>query len=298
MEKPSVGIKELQGCGRLVDFKAINIPKDDEEILKGETFLATAQRICKSIIKEQEQESFQNKEVFYKELQECLLNLPPLKEMDNPITINNIVNHQATDLPLQQKIIADPVNYQHQEIKGYEVIHLRSPNVKGEPIWKIVIPSTLLPRLLTWYHLVLGHCGQQRLYNTVCTRFHANNLQRACCIETVNRCPKNCQLNKQSNKNYGHLPPRTAGLFPWETVAVNLIGLWKVKVNQIELEFHMLTCIDPVSNVVEAIRIQNKTSEHIAEQFKNCWLARYPCPIKCIHDNGGEFIGGGISKKC
>ena len=170
MEKPSAGIKELQGRGRLVDFNAINIPKDDKEILEGETFLATAHRICESIIKEQEQESYQNKESFYKELQECLLNLPPLKEMDNPITINNIVNHQAADLPLQQKIISDPENYQHQEIEGYEVIHLRSQGIGEEPIWKIFVPATLLPRLLTWYHLVLGHCGQQRLYNTVQSR--------------------------------------------------------------------------------------------------------------------------------
>ena len=289
MEKPSAGIKELQGCGKHIDFKKIKLPKDDEEILDGETFLSTAHWICETIIHEQEQELFSNDEAFHKELHECLLNLPPLEEMDNPITINNIVNHQATDLPLQQKIMSDPVNYQHQEVEGYKVIHSKSPDLEGEPVWKIVIPSTLLPRLLTWYHLVLGHCGQKRLYDTVRARFQAKNLQRSC-VEIVNKCPKKCQLNKQSNRIYGHLPPRTAGLLPWETVPVNLIGPWKVKVNNVELKFHALTCIDPVSNVVEAIRISNKTSEHITEQFENCWLSRYPCPIKCIHDNGGEFI--------
>ena len=98
-------------------------------------------------------------------------------------------------------------------------------------------------------------------------------------------------MNKQSNRSYGHLPPRIAGLFPWETVAVDLIGPWKIKINRIELEFRALTCIDPVSNVVEAIRIKDKTSEHVAEQFANCWLSRYPRPLKCVHDNGGEFIG-------
>ena len=210
--------------------------------------------------------------------------------MDNPITINNIVNHQAADLPLQQKILLEPDRYQHREMEQFEVIHTLSSDLKGQQVWKIVIPSTLLPQLLTWYHLVLGHCGQQRLYNTVRTRFHGNNLQKAC-IEAVTRCPRNCQLNKQSNRNYGHLPPRIAGLFPWETVAVDLIGPWKITTNGIDLEFHALTCIDPVSNVVEAIRIRNKTSEHVAEQFENCWLSRYPRPMKCVHDNGGEFIG-------
>ena len=138
----------------------------------------------------------------------------------------------------------------------------------------------------SWYHILLGHCGQQKLYDTVRARFHASNLQKAC-IHTVNWCPHKCQLNK----NYGHLPPQIAGLFPWKTVAVDLIGPWKVKINQIELEFRALTCINPVSNVVEAIWIKDKTSQHIAEQFENCWLSRYPRPLKCIHHKGGEFIG-------
>ena len=29
----------------------------------------------------------------------------------------------------------------------------------------------------------------------------------------------------------------------------------------------------------------------MADKFENLWLARYPRPIRCIHDNGGEFIG-------
>ena len=39
------------------------------------------------------------------------------------------------------------------------------------------------------------------------------------------------------------------------------------------------------------VRLQNKTAAHVAQQFENCWLHRYPRPNKCIHDNGGEFIG-------
>ena len=78
-------------------------------------------------------------------------------------------------------------------------------------------------------------------------------------------------MNKLSNKSYGHLPLQVAGLFPWETVAVDLIGPWRIKINRVELEFRALTCINPVSNIVEAIKIKDKTSEHVAEQFANCW---------------------------
>ena len=57
MEKPSAGIKKLQGYGKHINFNTINLPKDDEEILKGKTFLAAAQWICKSIAKSPDNKS-------------------------------------------------------------------------------------------------------------------------------------------------------------------------------------------------------------------------------------------------
>ena len=39
------------------------------------------------------------------------------------------------------------------------------------------------------------------------------------------------------------------------------------------------------------IRINSKSSSHVSEQFANCWLSRYPRANRCIHNNGGEFIG-------
>ena len=86
MEKPSVRDRELQGKGRRVDFHKIAAPKDEEEILDGEAFFLDVQD---------------------QEVQECLVNLPPLPDLPNPITINNIINHQARDIPLQQMLRKD-----------------------------------------------------------------------------------------------------------------------------------------------------------------------------------------------
>ena len=72
---------------------------------------------------------------------------------------------------------------------------------------------------------------------------------------------------------------------------VNLICPWKVKINEQEIFFNALASTDPVSNLVEMIRIDNKTSRHISQQFENCWLNQCPHPNKCIHDKGGELIG-------
>ena len=47
-----------------------------------------------------------------------------------------------------------------------------------------------------------------------------------------------------------------------------------------------------MSNLVELIRIDNKTAEHVRNKFQQCWLARYPRPLRIVHDKGNEFIGG------
>ena len=59
------------------------------------------------------------------------------------------------------------------------------------------------------------------------------------------------------------MPEREAILAPWEEVHVDLVGPWKVQVDNTELEFKALTCIDPVTNLTELIRINNKTSAHV-----------------------------------
>ena len=144
--------------------------------------------------------------------------------------------------------------------------------------------------VLKWYHIMLGHCGIQRLYDTVRARFHDDVLHKQC-IVTVRHCPDGCQRAKDNGRQYGKLPPIYAVYSPFETVAGDLIGPWKLKVGRVSLELNALTCIDPVTNLTEAIRIKNRTSKHISEHFKNSWLYRYPRPVYCIHDRGGEFIG-------
>ena len=69
-----------------------------------------------------------------------------------------------------------------------------------------------------------------------------------------------CQENKLTGAGYGELPLQKAILMPWEEVHVDLIGPWKVTVNNREFEFMALTCIDPITNLPELIRIEDKTS--------------------------------------
>jgi hypothetical protein len=44
-------------------------------------------------------------------------------------------------------------------------------------------------------------------------------------------------------------------------------------------------------NLVEHNRVDNKTAEHIHDKFTQSWVCRYPRPVQCLHDKGGEFTG-------
>ncbi len=101
---------------------------------------------------------------------------------------------------------------------------------------------------------------------------------------------KDCQKHKLAGLGYGLLPKRDVQIAPWEEVAIDLIGPWKVKVNVQQVEFNALTCIDTALNLVKLIRVDNKTAKHICDKFTQSWLCRYPCPVRCLYDKGGEFI--------
>ena len=207
--------------------------------------------------------------------------------MQNPLDSERIQQFQFTDVELETQRQQQPHRFPIKIIQGRPLVCYRTHPNDLEGDWKIALPTSLMNDVIQWYHRVLGHGGIVRMYDTI--RAHCYHPQLKRLIEAFN-CDA-CQRHKLLGAGYGELPPREAPLLPWDEVAVDLIGPWKVEVQGQEIEFNALTSIDPVTNLVEMIRINNKTSHHISVQFENSWLSRYPRPNRCIHDNGGEFIG-------
>ncbi len=87
------------------------------------------------------------------------------------------------------------------------------------------------------------------------------------------------------------MPERKIRAMPFKECAVDLIGPWTIQVQDTLYEFNALTMIDTVSNLVELVRIDDKILAHIVRKFAQVWLSHYLWPARCIHDNGGEFIG-------
>jgi hypothetical protein len=164
-----------------------------------------------------------------------------------------------------------------------------SSAIKRTPIETIGKSPYQTPWLMKWFagSTPSFHPGRIRMRDTLQARYHNCRLRSA--IDQLH-C-QDCQRHKLAGKDYGLLPECEVRVAPWEEVAIDLIGPWKNKFGIKLVEFNALTCIDTASNLVELVRIDNKTSNHIRDKFSQTWLCLYHRPICCVHDKGGEFIG-------
>jgi RNase H-like domain found in reverse transcriptase/Reverse transcriptase (RNA-dependent DNA polymerase)/Integrase zinc binding domain len=164
---------------------------------------------------------------------------------------------------------------------------------------RIVVPSSLQPRIIQWYHDNLCHPGSLRTYKSIQAHFHWKTLSpdvKAFCTKcTV------CQQYKKNTQQYGLLPTKIQSVIPWHTVCVDMMGPWTIptisnkankttKTHSIK-SILIFTAIDPSTNFIELQVVANKHSNLIARTFDRLWLCRYPRPMKCIHDSGTEFTG-------
>ena len=52
-------------------------------------------------------------------------------------------------------------------------------------------------------------------------------------------------------------------------MSVDMIGPWKVAINQFEYGFRALTCVDSVIGLLEVISVGNTTSVAVAQAFED-----------------------------
>jgi hypothetical protein len=125
-----------------------------------------------------------------------------------------------------------------------------------------------------WFHQVMGHPGEKSLQETLNQCYYHPKLRSH--IDKL-KC-KYCQKHQLAGHGYGILPKQEVQIAPWEEVAINLIGPWKVKINGQQVEFNALTWIDTASNLFKLIRVDNKTAKHIHDKFTQSWALLIPLP--------------------
>ena len=190
---------------------------------------------------------------------DCFLNFPA-NIVGNPLDLEWIQRLQFEDERLQQRRHEFPALFPVKYIDNIPLLCYRIDPHLPQNEWRICIPTAALQDTIQWFHLILGHRGKTQVYDTIRRLYYHPNLKAA---TTQYECGT-CQSSKLQGAQYGQLPPREAIMTPWEEVHVDLIGLWRLKIGERMVEFSALTCIDPVTNLVELIRVDNKSSAHVA----------------------------------
>ena len=223
------------------------------------------------------------------EILDCLLNLPDMNDPTaNPLNYQYIHDQQEADNGIQKMKQKFPDSYITKQLDGnIDITCYVKPGSDKDTEWKIALPENMIADTIKFFHEIMGHPGSTRLRETIGKRYFHPRLRH---FVDRYKCD-HCQRHKLDGPGYGLLPEREQRESPWDEVAVDLIGPWKLEVNGQEVEFNALTCIDPVTNLAELIRVNkaNPTSRHVARKFEQAWLCRYPKPIRCVHDRGSEF---------
>ena len=198
-----------------------------------------------------------------------------------PLTLQNIRAAQEDDLFIAS--LRQAGTYQYFDINGTQLTVFMK---NDDP--KIVVPESLWDTTLTWYHLVLGHIGISRMISSISNHLFIPGL-KAKVEELVASCDS-CQRNKHPGPGYGEVPPRDDVSVPWEEIAVDCIGPWRIPVAPFgDLTFKALTVVDTCTTLLEIVRVDDNSAQHAAHKLGLCWLSRYPRPSRCIFDQGTEF---------
>ena len=141
--------------GTPIDFHTIKVPKD-ETLIDDERFFNLQELYVRDnrINSSEDYCSFNEDN----ELMDLFLNLPPMAEMQNPINMQNISNHQQQDAELLLQHQQNPILYPMHFINGINVLTMRSDPAQPT-MWKIYLPTSLVRQVIHWYHITLGHVG-------------------------------------------------------------------------------------------------------------------------------------------
>jgi hypothetical protein len=142
------------------------------------------------------------------------------KEEDKvyPLTLIEIANAQRKDQEL--KVYFKKNAKMPQKDIGLHLVE--DTKVLCKNAGKVIIPTSLRHRAVSWYHHYLQHPGHSRPEETMRSVMYWKGM-----CTTIRRyitsC-RSCQVNKRHSQKYGRLPPKLVITTPWKALCVDLIG--------------------------------------------------------------------------
>jgi transposase InsO family protein len=199
----------------------------------------------------------------------------------------NIAALQTQDAALVQQPQTNPHKVALHLLAPKVHFYRYQPQPGGQ--WKIYPLTGMLRDTVPWYHVALGHVETARLVDTLRMNFIIQD-----CKTLVNQEWKNVIRVSDSRiwvEGMVRQPSvkRPCCLGTMLLLTLSVPGHYPLETRS--WNFSALAITDMVTNLVEVIRIDNKSAAHVAMNFENTWLSRNPRPMHCIHDQGGEFTG-------
>ncbi len=109
---------------------------------------------------------------------------------------------------------------------------------------KVMIPTSLWHRAVSWYHHYLQHPGHSRLKETMRSMMYWKGMHTT--IQKYVKSCRSCQVNKSHSQKYGNLPPKLVITTPWKALCVDLIGSYTLRGKDgSSIDFMCLTMINP-----------------------------------------------------
>ena len=204
-------------------------------------------------------------------LAECLLEYSVFNINENiPFQFSTIIGYQQHDQTITNLATTQPDKYTTKTLGSNKIIILCHNEQQ------IVILNEMLEKSVHWYHLSTAHnLGSTRLHATLKQHFFHPKLASKV-HQQIEHCDV-CQHMKRGSHQYGELVPRDVHATPWQTVVVDCIGPWVIKLcGGTEIKLLTLTSIGVSTNLLEIDYLSTKTFSECADGFENGWLSRYP----------------------
>jgi hypothetical protein len=125
---------------------------------------------------------------------------------------------------------------------------------------KLITPTSLRHRAVSWYHHYLQHPGHLRLEEKMRSMMYWKGM-RATIRRYIKTC-RSCQVNKRHSQKYGHLPLKLVITAPWKVLCVDLIGPYTLKGKDgSSIDFMCLTIIDPATSWFKIVELPTVAQE-------------------------------------
>jgi hypothetical protein len=119
---------------------------------------------------------------------------------------------------------------------------------------KVMIPTSLWHRAVSWYHHYLQHPGHSRLEETMRSVMYWKGMHTT--IQKYVKSCRSCQVNKRHSKKYGHLPPKLVTTTPRKALCIDLIGPYTLKgKDSLSIDFMCSTMINPTTSWSEIVEL-------------------------------------------